>query len=173
VRKERKPAFSSYTQIELPLTQDTVGQQLELPLSFFSSRQLEIMSLVAEGLNARAIGRRLFISPLTVKDHLGHVRRMLDVASTATAILETESVLSNGMGFGRNRHLVSKLSPRQRQVVELIVDSNGTISNKEIAAALNIKLGTVKNTLQGVYDKFGVRTRLAAGVIFQQSSLAS
>lgn len=55
-----------------------------------SSRELEVLEAVAEGLANRAIARRLHLSEATVKTHLVHVFAKLDVdtrtAAVATAV---------------------------------------------------------------------------------------
>lgn len=67
----------------------------------------------------------------------------------------------------RRRRLISParparpvvLSPRERQVLELIGEG---YQNKEIAARLNLALGTIKNTTNRLYTKLQVRSRVDA-----------
>jgi DNA-binding NarL/FixJ family response regulator len=47
------------------------GQRQEKPL--LSDREMEIVQLVAQGFRNREIGEKLFISELTVKNHLVHI----------------------------------------------------------------------------------------------------
>jgi DNA-binding NarL/FixJ family response regulator len=51
-----------------------------------TSRQSEILSLVADGRTNRQIARALSISPLTVKKHLENVFDVMEVHSRAAAI---------------------------------------------------------------------------------------
>lgn len=53
-----------------------------------SARELEILSLTAAGASAPEIGRRLFLSPTTVKTHLQHTYAKLGVADRAAAVAE-------------------------------------------------------------------------------------
>jgi DNA-binding CsgD family transcriptional regulator len=49
-------------------------------------RELEILSLLAEGLHAAEIAARLFISPKTVSTHVDRILRKLGVRSRAQAV---------------------------------------------------------------------------------------
>jgi ATP/maltotriose-dependent transcriptional regulator MalT len=51
------------------------------------------------------------------------------------------------------------LTPRERQVLQLLTDGR---SNDELATALNVSKGTIKNHLFSIYDKLGVANRMEA-----------
>lgn len=51
-------------------------------------REQEILALTAEGLSAPEIGRRLYLSPATVKTHLQHLYGKLGVSDRAAAVAE-------------------------------------------------------------------------------------
>jgi two-component system nitrate/nitrite response regulator NarL len=53
---------------------------------FLSDREREVLKLVAEGLSAPEIGRRIHLSTATVKTHLAHVYEKLGVAERAAAV---------------------------------------------------------------------------------------
>jgi two-component system nitrate/nitrite response regulator NarL len=53
---------------------------------FLSDREREVLKLVAEGLTAPEIGRRIHLSTATVKTHLSHVYEKLGVAERAAAV---------------------------------------------------------------------------------------
>jgi two-component system, NarL family, nitrate/nitrite response regulator NarL len=53
---------------------------------FLSDREREVLELVAEGLTAPQIGRRIHLSTATVKTHLSHVYEKLGVAERAAAV---------------------------------------------------------------------------------------
>ena len=53
-----------------------------------TEREQEILGLVARGLTAPAIGKELFLSPATVKTHLGHLYDKLGVGDRAAAVAE-------------------------------------------------------------------------------------
>jgi DNA-binding NarL/FixJ family response regulator len=51
-----------------------------------TSRELEVLELMGEGLQQREIAQRLFISPKTVATHVEHILRKLGVRSRAAAV---------------------------------------------------------------------------------------
>ena len=51
-----------------------------------TERELDVLSLVAQGLTNREISRRLFISPATVRTHLEHIYEKLGVRTRAGAV---------------------------------------------------------------------------------------
>lgn len=53
---------------------------------FLSEREHEVLALVAQGLTAPQIGRRIHLSTATVKTHLSHVYDKLGVAERAAAV---------------------------------------------------------------------------------------
>ena len=57
------------------------------PTERLSKRELEILALVASGLNAREIGRRLFVSAWTVRNHVKAIYRKAGIRSRAQAAL--------------------------------------------------------------------------------------
>jgi DNA-binding NarL/FixJ family response regulator len=56
------------------------------PTHGLTGRELEVLRLLAQGLDARAIARKLVISPKTVSSHLQRVMAKLDVHSRAQAV---------------------------------------------------------------------------------------
>jgi DNA-binding NarL/FixJ family response regulator len=61
--------------------------QAESPLDTLSSRELQVLRLVAEGLANKQIARRLEIAERTVKAHLGNVFRRIGVSDRTSAAL--------------------------------------------------------------------------------------
>ncbi len=61
-------------------------------------RELEVLSLVAKGLNNRAIGERLYISESTVKNHVRSIHEKLQVHSRMEAVVRAvrDGVLAIG-----------------------------------------------------------------------------
>lgn len=53
-----------------------------------SARELEVLQLAADGYGAREIAADLHLSPATVRAHLRHVYRKLEVANRAAAVAE-------------------------------------------------------------------------------------
>jgi DNA-binding CsgD family transcriptional regulator len=57
-----------------------------LRASHLTARELEVLTLVAQGLRRRKIAEQLSISPATVKTHLENVYRKLEVSDRVTAV---------------------------------------------------------------------------------------
>ena len=64
----------------------TRGRTVERPT--LTKREAEVLRLLAEGLSAPAIGRRLYLAPATVKTHLGHLYEKLDVGDRAACVAQ-------------------------------------------------------------------------------------
>jgi PAS domain S-box-containing protein len=58
------------------------GQAIEL-----TTREKEILRCLAEGLPTAAIGKRLFISPVTVRNHVQNILQKLDVHTKLAAVV--------------------------------------------------------------------------------------
>ena len=67
------------------------------PLAAFSARELEVLTLLAEGLPNKLIARRLEISEKTVKAHLTRIFREIGVSDRTQAALWAER---HGLGTG-------------------------------------------------------------------------
>jgi DNA-binding NarL/FixJ family response regulator len=65
-----------------PLATEDPGMRA---LARLTSREREVLSLVAQGLDNEAIGRHLYLSPQTVRTHVGRILRKLGVHSRAEA----------------------------------------------------------------------------------------
>ena len=74
------PAWFERTRFEEP-----VGRQL-LRTEHITSRELEVLELVAAGLENREIAARLYLSVETVKTHIRHVFGALGARSRAHAV---------------------------------------------------------------------------------------
>ena len=53
-----------------------------------TSRELEVLALIAQGLTATGVAERLEVSPATVKTHLHHLYKKLGVSGRAAAVAE-------------------------------------------------------------------------------------
>lgn len=63
-----------------------VLDRMRRPDQALTAREAELLSLLAEGLTNKELGRRLFISEATVKTHLAHIYAKLGVDSRAAAV---------------------------------------------------------------------------------------
>jgi DNA-binding CsgD family transcriptional regulator len=107
-------ALASRARIQLGGQADSVGPAVTRPATTLTTRELEVLSLVAAGHTNREVGERLFISEKTASVHVTHAMDKLgalsryDAAATATrlGLLEpTRSDLAgqetrDGMGHG-------------------------------------------------------------------------
>jgi len=56
------------------------------PLAKLTPREREILGLLAQGLTGELIARRLFLSPATVRTHIGNATRKLGASTRAQAV---------------------------------------------------------------------------------------
>ncbi|WP_137875182.1 response regulator transcription factor [Rhodococcus sp. Q] len=63
-----------------------VLEKMRRPDQALTAREAELLTLLAEGLTNRELGRRLHISEATVKTHLAHIYAKLGVDSRAAAV---------------------------------------------------------------------------------------
>jgi DNA-binding CsgD family transcriptional regulator len=80
------PAIQSGPQHSVPQTLRHESTSHEQPNHELTGRQLAVLTLMADGLTAAAIGHRLGTSPRTVQKHLEAVYRKLDATDRVTAV---------------------------------------------------------------------------------------
>lgn len=100
-------------------------------------------------------------------DGRGLVQAIHDVAE-GKSILDpavTARIMQIVRSGGTNENALSSLSPQERRVLALIADG---LTNKEVAAQLNLSDKTVKNYLSTVFEKLHVSRRAEAAVIYAQ-----
>jgi len=74
-------------------TEDTLPSPRVQPLiEPLSSRELEVLTLVGQGLSNRDIARQLYIAESTVKSHLNAVYRKLDVKNRTQAVTQARAL---------------------------------------------------------------------------------
>lgn len=69
-----------------PAVTERLVERLRTPRTALSSRETEVLSLVADGLSNQQIAARLFLSQATVKSHLVHIFAKLDADSRTSAV---------------------------------------------------------------------------------------
>lgn len=72
------------------LSEDDGSVVAELPEGL-SARESEVLELLAEGLSNAEIGRALFISPLTVRNHVSNIFAKLQVTNRRQAMLRVRN----------------------------------------------------------------------------------
>ncbi|MFJ6935392.1 response regulator [Streptomyces sp. NPDC101132] len=79
------------------LTGPGVPGAARVPFPELTARELEVLDLVARGLDNTAISRRLTLSPKTVRNHLSNILAKLRTATRAEAIVRARE---RGLGTG-------------------------------------------------------------------------
>ncbi|KQQ93780.1 LuxR family transcriptional regulator [Leifsonia sp. Leaf325] len=69
-----------------PVIASRLLDRMRAPQVSLSSREIEVLELVAAGLSNTDVAGRLFVSETTVKSHLAHIFSKLDVASRTAAV---------------------------------------------------------------------------------------
>ena len=86
-QKGQKPLLSG---LENQILQEFRTQQADETAisqeSLLNERQLEVLELVAQGLDYSEVGRRLFISERTVKYHMDKIKEVLQLANQAQVV---------------------------------------------------------------------------------------
>jgi ATP/maltotriose-dependent transcriptional regulator MalT len=72
----------------LPRTASAPASPASLNDAGLTAREIEVLRLVAEGLNNQVIGERLFVSDHTVHRHLANIFNKLSVSSRAAAVAQ-------------------------------------------------------------------------------------
>ncbi|MFJ8492834.1 LuxR C-terminal-related transcriptional regulator [Streptomyces sp. NPDC094038] len=75
----------------MALAPEVVGglvHQVVSPEAELTDREIEVVTLLAQGLGNRAIARSLFLGEATVKTHLVRIYRKLGVENRAAAVSE-------------------------------------------------------------------------------------
>lgn len=64
------------------------------PLDELTSREHEVLALMAEGLTDRGIAERLYVTPKTVETHIRHIFAKLDIPATSTNNRRVHAVIT-------------------------------------------------------------------------------
>ena len=75
-------------QVAKVLAQRMRARKDEPPVEALTAREIEVLKLVADGLNNQAIGERLFVSEHTVHRHVANILNKLSVSSRAAAVAQ-------------------------------------------------------------------------------------
>jgi two-component system NarL family response regulator len=82
--------YDGLSPIALSITRDLVMEFAKISKSYrahlLTSRQVEVLKLISEGVSSREIGEQLFISPSTVKREIRHIFNKLGVSDRSHAV---------------------------------------------------------------------------------------
>jgi DNA-binding NarL/FixJ family response regulator len=148
-----------------------------------TSRELEVLRLLALGLSNRVIARKLDISEKTAKNHLSSIYVKIGATDRTQAALyahclgltdprETDPATPASFSAPERDAPPADhaLTARERGVLGLLAQG---LSNRIIARKLDISEKTVKNHLSSIYGKIGATHRTQAALYAQCVGLAS
>jgi DNA-binding NarL/FixJ family response regulator len=81
------PSMASKLLHEFAAMSKRVDERQQLPPPRLTEREMDVLKLVAQGLNNRDIGRELFISENTVKNHIRNILEKLHLRSRMEAVV--------------------------------------------------------------------------------------
>lgn len=81
------PSMASKLLTEFAAMSKRTDERKQVPAPRLTDREMEVLRLVAEGLNNREIGQRLFISENTVKNHIRNILEKLHLHSRMEAVV--------------------------------------------------------------------------------------
>jgi DNA-binding NarL/FixJ family response regulator len=81
------PTMASKLLAEFAAMSRRADEQQQLPPPRLTEREMEVLRLVAKGLNNRDIGQQLFISENTVKNHIRNILEKLHLRSRMEAVV--------------------------------------------------------------------------------------
>jgi DNA-binding NarL/FixJ family response regulator len=86
---------SGETVVDPALVAQLVGRRQEDdPLDELTSREREVLALMAEGLTDRGISERLYVTPKTIETHIGHIFGKLGIPATPAHNRRVHAVLA-------------------------------------------------------------------------------
>jgi ATP/maltotriose-dependent transcriptional regulator MalT len=129
-------------------------RRLRRPLT---GREIEVVTLIAEGLTNEEVAGKLGIARHTVKSHMAHILDALGALNSAHAV-----AIAHCRGQIGPRRAVpsnSEVSPREVQVLEGVAVG---MTDLQIGRKLWVSQHTIKSHLRRIYGKLGVCSRAQA-----------
>jgi DNA-binding NarL/FixJ family response regulator len=81
------PSMAAKLLTEFAAMSKRVDERQQLPAPRLTEREMEVLTLVAQGLNNRDIAKQLFISENTVKNHIRNILEKLHLHSRMEAVV--------------------------------------------------------------------------------------
>jgi DNA-binding NarL/FixJ family response regulator len=133
-----------------------------------SAREVQVVQLVARGLNNQQIADELHLSAPTVKTHLGRICRRHQLHTrTQIVMYGLESGVIQPVPDNTRTQAIASLSPRQYQVA--LYATKG-YSNGEIAGQLKVNQEAVKTQLRCAFRLLGISHRCQLPLFFPPSA---
>lgn len=124
-----------------------------------SAAELRVVILVGQGLTNQEAGKRLGLSPSTIKSHLERIGDRLGIGERAGIV--AYAIRSGQWRVEQDRPAPSRFSVAHAQVLELLVLG---VPNAGIGERLELPYETVRSRVERMQVLFGVRTRAAVPV---------
>ncbi|WP_245862225.1 response regulator transcription factor [Phycicoccus duodecadis] len=83
------PSFSSMFPLEFSASglAEAMRRRHEQPQTSLTSRETEVLKLLVEGASVAQVGKSLYMSPSTVKTHIGKIYDKLGAHNRASAVI--------------------------------------------------------------------------------------
>ena len=95
--QEGIPPFSPGLAAKLLKEFAHLSEPAELPAGGLNSRQIEVLTMVSQGLSYKEVGARLYISPRTVRYHMAEIMNQLHMENRAQVL-----AYAGRLGFGQD-----------------------------------------------------------------------
>ncbi|WP_165360958.1 response regulator transcription factor [Candidatus Chloroploca sp. Khr17] len=128
--------------------------------NLLTTREHDVMTLVARGASDRQIASRLFLSPWTVRHYVRHACVKLGAPNRTAAAVRYAVRYWLPVGDGARQKQVA-LSPQECRVLDLVAEG---LRDDAIATHLDVSISTVRQHLLHACHKLGVSNRTAAAV---------
>ena len=106
------------------------GIKMKLPANNLTPRQREILELTSEGLVAKEVASKLYISDQTVKNHLTIIRKRLGAITTTQAV----AIACEKEAQGKMREMFKELKLKLTKVSGSLVKPYRFINEKDLQA---------------------------------------
>jgi DNA-binding NarL/FixJ family response regulator/rRNA-processing protein FCF1 len=137
-----------------------------------SATEVEILELSQQGLSTKDMADSLSLSDGTVRNYLSSIYDKLNVRNRMEAIQKALEIglLSSDINTTKIADIQETMRPNMiasyfdltSREVEILKSSQKGMKTKEIAKALELSDGTVRNYLSSIYEKLDVHNRIEA-----------
>ncbi|MBP1468268.1 helix-turn-helix transcriptional regulator [Candidatus Chloroploca sp. M-50] len=130
--------------------------------NLLTTREHDVMTLVASGASDRQIALQLFLSPWTVRHYVRHVCVKLGAPNRTAAAVRYAVRYWPHVGDDTGQKQTT-LSPQEHRVLDLVVEG---LRDDAIATHLDVSISTVRQHILRACHKLGVEHRTGAAVAY-------